>query len=168
MSRLLAAVVVALAAFASATGGVSAEVSTAEARPSFRLSGTVVSILGSERLGVRLSTGKRERVRLIGVDAPEPGECFGGAATARLRTFARGKRVVLTGDARQPRRDGRGDLQAYATIRKRVDLGGSLIGGGFAKMRAGAFAKRSTYRLLQTVARSHRLGLWARCGPRAS
>jgi endonuclease YncB( thermonuclease family) len=124
-----------------------------------------VGVVNSETLTVRLASGKRERVRLIGVDAPGAGECFGTAAKAALRTFARGRRVTLTADATQARRDRQGRLQVYVTVRKRVDLGGTLIGGGFARVasRAGSFRKRSAYRTLESVAQDQRLGLWRAC-----
>jgi micrococcal nuclease len=135
------------------------------AHATFRLAGTVVGVRSSETLSVRLAGSKREQVRLIGVDAPARGECFGAAAEHALRVFANGRRVTLTGDPSQPQRDRRRRLQAYATVRKRVDLGGTLIGGGFARVSvgAGAFRKRSVYRALQATARSQHLGLWATC-----
>jgi micrococcal nuclease len=131
----------------------------------FRLQGTVTGVVSSEVLAVRLASGKRERVRLIGIDAPARGECFGGAAERGLRAFAAGKRVTLAGDGSQRARDAGGRLLAYVLVRKRVDLGGTLVGGGFARIaaRSGAFRKRPTYRVLESTARAQRLGLWRSC-----
>jgi len=136
------------------------------ARSSLRLRGVVTGVVSSEVLAVRLASGKRERVRLIGVDAPARGACFGVAAERGLRAFAAGKRVTLTGDPSQRQRDGGGRLLAYVLVRRGVDLGGTLIGGGFARVAvsAGAFHKRPTYRVLQSAARAQRLGLWRSCG----
>jgi micrococcal nuclease len=149
----------ALAVLAAVVATTPADAST------FRLRGTVTGVLSSDVLAVRLASGKRERVRLIGIDAPAPGECFGGAAEHGLRAFAAGKRVTLAGDAGQRERDGRGRLLAYVLVRKRLDLGGTLVGGGFARVaaRAGAFRKRPTYRVLESAARAQRLGLWRSC-----
>lgn len=135
------------------------------AHATFRLAGTVVGVHSSETLSVRLAGGKQEQVRLIGVDAPARGECFGAASEHALRVFAKGRRVTLRGDPSQARRDRQRRLQAYAMVRKRVDLGGTLIGGGFARVsvRVGAFRKRSVYRVLQATARSQQLGLWGTC-----
>jgi micrococcal nuclease len=160
-----------LRAFAAlAVGAVVAAATPADASlpapSSFRLRATATGVLTSEVLAVRLASGKRERVRLIGIDAPARGECFGLAAERGLRAFAAGKRVTLTSDPSQRRRDGRGRLLAYVLVRKNVDLGGTLVGGGFARVAvgAGAFRKRPTYRVLQSAARAQRIGLWRSCG----
>ena len=71
---------------------------------SWRAAGTVVRVLDGDTLNTRIA-GKVERVRLIGIEAPEgrlnpdaDSECGGVRATRVLRNFVLGDRVILTGD----------------------------------------------------------------------
>ena len=81
------------------------------------LPGTVVSIADGDTIVVELADGARERVRLIGLDAPEtkhpskPVQCFGPEATARTTELALGKAVGLELDVQQ--RDQFGRMLAY-------------------------------------------------------
>src|SRR5687767_910169 len=79
----------------------------------FKLRGTVTRVVDGDTLQVRLASGKRERVRLIGIDAPDAGACGEPAATAFLRRLVGGRRVVLVGDRTQATRDPSRRLLAY-------------------------------------------------------
>lgn len=65
----------------------------------FTLRATVYQVVDGDTLDVELTNGRGERVRLIGIDTPERGECYSRRATAAARRLAAGKRVVLKGDA---------------------------------------------------------------------
>ena len=118
--------------------------------------------------------GQTERVRLIGVDAPEsvsretPDQCFGAEASDALRTLLpEGTEVRLTRDVEA--RDRFGRLLAYV---HRADddlfVNQWLLDGGFAD--AVFFGPNTTYRPTFTAARDAArrasAGLWAACtGP---
>jgi endonuclease YncB( thermonuclease family) len=87
---------------------------------------TVTNVVDGDTLD--LSTG--ERVRLIGIDAPEVGACGADAATARLEALALGQAVNLPAGARD-------DTDRYGRILRYVDVygidaGRTLIGEGLA------------------------------------
>lgn len=69
--------------------------------------GTVQRVLDGDTIDVRLVSGRRERVRLIGINAPElnPLECFGAEARAAAQRLAYRKRVLIVGDRTQATRD---------------------------------------------------------------
>lgn len=118
--------------------------------------------------------GARERVRLIGVDAPEsvsrdtPEQCFGAEASEALRgVLPSGLEVRIERDAEGRDRYGRLLLYLY-----RVDDGlfvnEWLVGNGFADTMF--FEPNTTYRSafteLRNRARAAGVGLWGQCeGP---
>ena len=124
-------------ALAALTAVVAAQAATSEspttAAGAFTYRGTVTHVVDGDTLDVRLTSGKTERIRLIGIDTPERGVCFSSQATARARTLAMSKPVVLRGDATQDTRDRYGRLLAYVWIPGGKDLGYQLLAGGFAK-----------------------------------
>ena len=60
---------------------------------SFKLSGTVVHVVDGDTIDVSLASGRRERVRLIGVDTPERGQCFFTRATDVTARLAANRRA---------------------------------------------------------------------------
>ena len=49
---------------------------TAVSAGAFTYRGTVTHVVDGDTLNVRLTTGKTERIRLIGIDTPERGVCY--------------------------------------------------------------------------------------------
>ncbi len=105
-----------------------------------------------------------ERVRLIGVDTPERGDCFSRAATAQAGRLAGGRAVRLRFDAE--RRDRYGRLLAYvyragdgAFVNER------LVREGFAVPLTIAPNVRHADRFVDAArdARAAERGLWAAC-----
>lgn len=134
------------------------------------MSGTVTRVVDGDTLDVRLVSGRRERIRLIGIDTPELGsaECFGSQASIRARRLARGKRVRLIGDATQDTRDRYRRLLAYVVLPAQRDLGRQLVAEGFARVYVydRPFQRLGNYRAAERAARSGGRGLWTRCaGP---
>jgi micrococcal nuclease len=131
----------------------------------FTQTGTVSNVIDGDTLDVVLASGKRERVRLIGIDTPERGACYSATATSRARALAQAKRVVLKGDATQATRDRYGRLLAYVWLPGGKDLGYQLVAGGFAKVYVydRAFQRLSAYRNAEASAKGATAGQWKAC-----
>lgn len=127
--------------------------------------GVVTKVVDGDTLDVRLDTGKQERVRVIGIDAPERGSCLSAQASARTKALVLSKRVVLRSDSTQATRDRYGRLLAYVDIAGKLDLGMRLVGEGFAEVYiyGRPFVRVSAYRSSEATAKSRALGIWGAC-----
>jgi micrococcal nuclease len=123
---------------------------------SFTLHGRVSYAVDGDTLQVALASGRRERVRLIGIDTPEVGECGYRAATLETRRLATGKQVVLRGDATQATRDRYGRLLAYVWLPGGRDLGYQVLRAGLARVYVydRPFARLDAYRRAEREGRS--------------
>ena len=93
---------------------------------------TVVSYIDGDTIDVRNTFGHVERVRLIGIDTPERGECGYEAATGALALLIKDTKVQLVSGARTNRdqmKDPR--LLRYVEVDGK-DIGLALIEGGWA------------------------------------
>lgn len=131
---------------------------------------TVIETIDGDTVEVTID-GRRETVRLIGVDTPEtvhptkPVECFGPEASAHLAgLLPRGTRVTLARDAEA--RDRYGRLLAYMV---RTDDGLfvnlDLVAGGWATTLViePNTAHSATFAAAAEDARRRSLGLWGAC-----
>ncbi len=134
------------------------------ATPLFSIQGNVTRVVDGDTLIARVGRTS-ERVRLIGIDAPEVGACYSAKATARARGLSLNRRVRLIGDRSQARRDRYGRLLAYVQLPSGRDLRQELIGGGFARVYVfnRPFARVSAYRASESTARTSEAGLWTAC-----
>ena len=117
--------------------------------------------------------GRDERVRMLGVDAPEsvaenrPVECFGPQASARAKALMpKGTRVVLASDPSQGARDQFGRLLAEVTLAgDGRTVNEQMIAEGYAEVFRGDGRGRLQPRLraAERSARTARLGLWSAC-----
>lgn len=82
---------------------------------------------------VRLPSGPR--VRLIGINAPEHGECGGKAATAQLEALVDGRDVALRNPESVQDTDRYGRLLRYLEVVGGVDTGYALVKAGLAQPR---------------------------------
>ena len=130
----------------------------------FTKRGTVTRVIDGDTLEVRLANGTVERVRLIGIDTPELGACFGAAAKRRATRIAAGRDVVVRGDATQAVRDRYGRLLGYVGVGS-IDLGRRLVLDGFGKVYVyeRAFQRLARYRDAERAARRLERGLWSAC-----
>ncbi len=111
--------------------------------------------------------GKKEKVRLIGVDTPEtvhpskPVEYFGKEASEFTRKNVEGKRVRLEYDWQS--RDKYGRLLAYVYIEDGTFLNAEIIrqGYGFAYTRY-PFKYLEDFRQYEREARGNNRGLWVK------
>jgi len=167
LAKILLVLAAALAGVGSASllaQGALTPQSLLAATPSFSLQGTVTRVVDGDTLIAKVGRTK-ERVRLLGIDAPEVGACYSAQATARARGLSLNRRVHLIGDRSQARRDRHGRLLAYVQLPNGRDLGHDLIAGGFSKVYVydRPFARLSAYRASESVARKGRSGLWKAC-----
>lgn len=113
--------------------------------------------------------GKKERVRLIGVDTPEtvhpnkPVEHYGKEASAFTRKLTEGEMVRLEYDDDSQRRDRYGRLLAYVYLPDGTFLNAEIIkqGYGFAYTRF-PFEYMEQFRQYEREARDAGVGLWAK------
>src|SRR5205809_7719967 len=99
----------------------------------FKLRGTVTYVVDGDTVHVAVA-GRDEKVRLIGIDTPEVGQCDAAKATALARRLAPGRAVTLVGDGTQATRDRYGRLLAYVIVVGRGDLGLREPLNGFARV----------------------------------
>ncbi len=93
--------------------------------------GLVTRVVDGDTLRAQIG-GSTERVRLIGIDAPERGECYSTRATELLRTLAQGTVVKILGDSTQQERDRYDRLLAYVVLPDGTDAGQVLLVRGAA------------------------------------
>jgi micrococcal nuclease len=124
--RLLPALALALAVALGACGGEEAKRGAG--------GGVVNRVADGDTLEVRVAGDREERVRVLGIDTPELGDCGADEAAAAARSLALGRRVSLTGDATQAGRDRFGRLLAYVELPGGRDLGLELLRRGLARV----------------------------------
>lgn len=101
--------------------------------------GTVVSVADGDTITVKLN-GVKQRVRLIGIDAPELAhekqseECYALESTAELKELVLEKEVLLEADSTQDNADQYGRLLRYVFLADEatVSVNQKLVADGFA------------------------------------
>lgn len=124
--------------------------------------GTVAFVIDGDT--IELTTG--ERVRYIGVDTPEKGECYYTEATEFNRRLVRGKRVTLTRDVTD--RDRYGRLLRYVSVSNGItssDVSRTLIrqGYGLTIYIEPDVSRYRSYRADEAFAIQAKSGLWSAC-----
>jgi micrococcal nuclease len=133
----------------------------------YTLRGTVSYVVDGDTLSVSLAGGRTERVRLIGIDTPEVGQCLARSATATARGWATAQQVVLRGDGTQATRDRYGRLLAYVWLPGGRDLGFRMIAQGLARVYVYGgrpFERLGAYRRAEQIGRSRGANVWRGCG----
>ena len=149
---------------------------TGTAAPVAGANATVDSVIDGDTLAVRLDGGRRERVRLLGIDTPEsvkpetPVECFAEEAAARLRALLPERTPVrLVRDVEE--RDRFGRLLAYVyRLPDGLFVNVDLVRGGYAQLLTYPpnVAHAEALRTAAADARRARRGLWGSCPAAAS
>jgi micrococcal nuclease len=131
----------------------------------FTLHGSVSRVVDGDTIHVLLPSGRDERVRLIGIDTPEVGQCFAARATAAARRLADGREVVLKGDPTQATRDRYGRLLAYVWLPGGKDLGFQQLAAGVARVYVydRPFQRLSAYRRAEQIGRRRPTSVWRGC-----
>jgi micrococcal nuclease len=140
----------------------------AAAPPSGATQAMVVSITDGDTIRVRVG-GAVEPLRLIGINSPEPGECFAAEAAAILEWLAPpGSTVWLTTDVSD--RDRYDRLLRHVWV-GRLNLGEELVrrGAALARDYPPDTSLSGRFHAAQEEAKRLGLGLWAKdaCGPSA-
>lgn len=129
---------------------------------------SIVEVVDGDTIVVQLADG-RERVRLIGVNAPERGECLADDAAQLLQDLVADGTVELVADRSD--RDGYGRLLRYVEVDD-VDVGAELVRAGVALARRYPpdTARSDGYDALQREAEDVGAGMWTvgACGTPAT
>ena len=132
----------------------------------------IVAVYDGDTVKVRLASGRRRTVRMIGIDTPEthkPGvalECGGNGATKFMRRWTR-RRVRLTTDPTQGSTDQYGRMLAYVDTLGGTDVGRAAVRAGWAMSRVFGsvpFQRVAGYEAAQSAARAGSRGVWRACG----
>ncbi|MDA2978931.1 MAG: lamin tail domain-containing protein, partial [Actinomycetota bacterium] len=123
----------------------------------YQESGPVVHVADGDTFDVDLGT--TERIRLLGVNANEIGECHAATATARLTQLIDGKTVTLEAD--DPNVQLRGRLARWVSTGS-TDVGEILLREGLALLfpHPTETARLDDYRAAAAVGRASGQGLW--------
>ena len=127
----------------------------------------VLEVFDGDTILVRLPGGGVEKVRLLGVDAPETegyrdAEPGGEEAAAFARDLMGGANVVLEADPLADDRDRYGRLLRYVRLPDGRDAGLAIIEAGYAEAyRRFPFERRDDYLRREEQARVEGRGLWA-------
>ena len=141
------------AAKAAAAGAAAAAVGTA--------SGPVVKIVDGDTIDVRLSSGV-ERVRVIGLDTPEIGECGFSEASAAMADLVAGRSVELVRDPTQDNRDRYGRLVRHVHRGNTSAAVEMIRRGHSAEYLYGAeYQNRSAHLRAEREARAAKVGMWS-------
>ena len=116
--------------------------------------------------------GKNETVRLLGIDTPEtvdprkPVQCFGKAASDKMKSFVLGKFVKLVDDPTQGNRDKYKRLLRFVYLpdSKATFINGEMIKQGYAfSYRQYPTKMLEKFNNFEKYARENNLGLWGAC-----
>ena len=170
--RLVRIITITTACAACAACGAGAGSTPPPAASADGIDAVVRRVVDGDTLITRID-GADERVRMLGVDAPEsvaenrPIECYGPQASARTKALLpKGTRVTLATDPTQGDRDQYGRLLAEVTAAgATITVNEQLIADGYAEVFRGDGRGRLQPRLraAERSARDHHRGLWSAC-----
>lgn len=128
----------------------------------------VVKVIDGDTIQVVID-GKKETLRLIGIDAPETGDprslvsCFGNEATNKAKEILNGKSVQLEPDLTQGERDKYNRLLRYVFLENGTNFNNLMISQGFAHEYTYRipYKYQTEFKQAERQAREKKLGLWA-------
>lgn len=142
-------------------------VPSAHAESTFR----VLKVVDGDTIQVDVR-GKKETVRLLGIDTPEsvdprkPVQCFGKEATSKMKSFIAGKSVILVDDSSQGNRDKYKRLLRYVYLPDsvRTFVNGEMVKQGYAfSYKQYPTKMLNKFNNFEKNAREKSLGLWGSC-----
>lgn len=112
--------------------------------------------------------GRREKVRLVGIDAPELNDeraayrDVGYAARRFARSLLNRKTVTLEPDGRQPDRDKYGRLLRYVFLTDGTNVNEEMVRRGYARVyNRFDFTLKRTFKAAEREAKRAHLGVWS-------
>lgn len=131
----------------------------------------VASVIDGDTLTVYYGVGgKKEKVRLLGIDTPEASpvskaECYSGQATQQLKKLAFNKFILLEKDKLQKDdKDKYGRQLRYVILFDNTSVNEELVKGGYAKAYPTLTTTVEQYKKLESEAKEKKLGMWGECG----
>jgi micrococcal nuclease len=145
-------------------GGMAGVVAPAAAQD--RFPATVTSVVDGDTVDAQVAGGPALRVRLIGIDTPERGECGTDQATAYMEQLALERNVTLVSDPTRDTIDSFGRSVFYIDRDDGLDVGREMVSAGWAEVFVFErdFQRLSSYFAAQANAERFRGGVWSRCG----
>lgn len=138
-----------------------------------RTRAVVMHVVDGDTIWVEID-GKAEKVRLIGIDAPEsvapgtPVQPFAKDSSQFVASQLDGKVVFLEADPMDDDRDKYGRLLRYVVLPDGTDFNAYLISEGYARAYTDyPFTRAQTYRRLEQQPRAEARGLWGASGTAA-
>lgn len=140
-------------------------------KPTLRQKGRIIKVVDGDTVRVRLKSGRKADIRMIGIDTPEVyggTQCWGPEASAWLKKrLPRRTRVRLVSDPSQDVKDRYGRLLRYVVRAKDgKDMNRAQIWNGNARVYVYAnkpFKRVKSYRKAQRQAKKADRGLWGNC-----
>jgi endonuclease YncB( thermonuclease family) len=131
-----------------------------------RHAATVTSVVDGDTLNAQVAGGPALEIQLIGIDAPEPGDCGGGEATEHLKQLALGRSVTLVSDPTLEQFESPGSRPLFYVDRDDgFDVGLEMVRAGWADIWfLSDFQRSSAYLSPAAEAERLRYGVWSRCG----
>lgn len=128
----------------------------------------VLRVVDGDTIEVEIN-GKKETVRLIGIDSPEivdprkPVQCFGKEASDKAKEILNNQFITLEKDETQGERDKYGRLLRYVILADGTNFNKLMIREGFAHEYTYKIPYRyqSEFKQAEKEAREARRGLWA-------
>lgn len=129
----------------------------------------VLKVIDGDTLDVSIN-GRRETLRLIGIDTPEtvdprkPVQCFGKEASDKAKEILNGKSVLLEPDNSQSERDKYNRLLRYVILQDGTNFNKYMISEGFAHeytYQSNPYKYQSEFKQAERKARENKKGLWS-------
>lgn len=170
MSLLLTVVIIVLSHyFPSSSAPASSSVSPVPTAvlPAQGQEDTVVKVVDGDTIQV-LHEGKKETVRLIGINTPEtvdprkPVECFGKEASEKMKALVAGKSITLVNDPTQADKDKYGRLLRYVFLQDNTFVNKAMIAEGYAYEYTyeTPYQYQTAFKTAQQEAQNAEKGLW--------
>lgn len=130
----------------------------------------VLSVYDGDTIAVSID-GVKERVRIIGIDAPElarngqPAGCFAQESASQLQSMVQSQRVHLLADPTQADRDRYDRLLRHVVQEGGGHVALEMVAGGYAEEEqfAAPYQYQSDLVSAEQAARAEGLGLWGAC-----
>lgn len=130
----------------------------------------VERVIDGDTLSVYLGWGgKKEKVRLLGIDAPEKSptekaECYSSQASEKLKKLAANNFVLLEKDKLQKDdKDKYGRLLRYVVLFDNTSVNEEMVKGGYARAYPSLISRVEEYKKLEAAAREKKAGMWGEC-----